>query len=125
MHNVVIGSTNIKNYIVAGTYKMDSSDSFESWQDGNFVQHRVIVTSKVNGSFDVACCNKTGSITLADFTAIFTNAEDEGVIIASVFVTNKGIQNTIEAYYKMTTKEHTLLADGTFLDVVTVSIEEK
>jgi hypothetical protein len=125
MYNVVIGQTNIKNYIIEGTYKMDSSDSYESWQDGNFVQHRVIVTSKVNGSFDVACCNKTGSITLSDFCDIFTNAEDEGVILATLHVTNKGIMKTIEAYYKMTTKEHTLLADGTFLDVLTVTIEEK
>ena len=125
MVNIVIGQTNIRDYIIEGTYKMDAVDAYESWQDGNFVQHRVIVTSKVNGSFDVACCNKTGSITLADFCSIFSNAEDEGVILASVYVTNKGAQRTIEAYYKMTTKAHTLLADGTFLDVVTVSIEEK
>lgn len=125
MHNVVISSTNIKNYIVAGTYKMDSSDSYESWLDGNFVQHRVIVTSKINGSFDVVCCNKTGSITLADFYDIFGDSQDEGVVICSVYVTNRGQQRTIEAYYKITTKEHTLLADGSFLDVLTVTIEEK
>ena len=125
MHNVVIGSTNIKNYVVAGSYKMDAQDSYESWLDGNYVQHRVIVTSKVNGSFDVVCSNKSGDITLNDLYEIFANAEDVGVVICSVYVTNKGIQKTIEAFYKITNKEHTLLADGTFLDVVTVSIEEK
>lgn len=125
MHNVVIGQTNIKNYIIEGSYKMDSQDSYESWNDGNYVQHRVIVTTKVNGSFDVVCSNKTGDITLHDFYDIFANAQETGVVLCSVYVTNKGIQKTIEAYYKITNKQHTLLADGTFLDVVTVTIEEK
>lgn len=125
MHNVVIGSTNVKNYIVEKTYKMDAQDLYESWQDGNFRQHRVIVANKVSGSFDVVCSNKTGDITLADFYNIFGSAQNNGVVMCSVYVTNKGTQKTINAYYKLTNKEHTLLADGTYLDIITVGLDER
>ena len=125
MHNVMIGTTNIKNYVVEGTYKMDASNTYESWKDGNMVEHRIIVTSKVNGSFDVVCSNKTGSITLADFYDIFDDAQTNGIITAGVYVTNRGTFEAISAYYALKNKEHTLLADGTFLDVVTVEITER
>lgn len=125
MHNLIIGSTNIKNYVIEGTYKMDSVDKYESWEDGNFRQHRVIVTKKISGSFDVVCSNKTGDITLHDFYNIFAGAQSNGVIMASVYVTNTGDQKTINAYYTLTNKEHKLLADGTFLDKITVSLEER
>lgn len=125
MHNLIIGSTNIKNYVIEGTYKMDSVDKYESWEDGNFRQHRVIVTKKISGSFDVVCSNKTGDITLSDFYHIFSSTQNNGVVLASVYVTNTGLQRTINAYFKLTNKKHTLLADGTFLDEITVSLEER
>lgn len=125
MHNLIIGTTNIKNYVIEGTYSMDSHDTYESWKDGNMVEHRIIVTSKVSGSFDVACSDKPGSITLADFYAIFANAENHGIITAGVYITNKGVFDAIEAFYSLKNKEHKLLADGTFLDVLTVEITER
>ena len=121
---VVIGSTDITPYVVEGTYKMDAKDTYESWKDGNMVEHRIIVTSKVQGSFDVVLCNKN-NMPLDDFNAIFTGAENNGVINALVYVTNKGIKKAVSAYYELTNKEHTLLADGSFLDIVTVGITER
>ena len=124
MHNIIIGQTNISDYIIEGTYEMDSTDIYESWKDANYVEHRIITTSKINGSFDVACCNKSGSIELSDFYNIFDDAATNGVITATVYVTNRGSVSAISAYYSLKNKEHTLLADGTFLDVITVELEE-
>lgn len=121
---VIIGTTDITPYVIEGTYKMDAQDTYESWQDGNKAEHRIIVTSKVKGEFNVVLCNKN-NMTLADFSDIFINAESNGVINALVKVTNKGTSKAISAYYELTNKEHTLLADGSFLDIVTVGITER
>lgn len=125
MHNIIIGQTNITGYIVADTYKMDAKAQYESWRDGNYVEHRIIVTEKVEGSFDVVCSNLDGSITLADFMDIIGDAENNGVITCNVYVTNKGASEAIDAYYEVTSKEHTLKADGTFVDVITVALKER
>lgn len=125
MHNIIIGQTNISDYIVHDTYKMDAKSQYESWMDGNYVEHRVIVTEKVEGSFDVVCSNLDGSITLADFMDIIANAENNGVITCNVYVTNKGAAEAIDAYYTVTSKEHTMKADGTFVDVITVALKER
>lgn len=125
MHNIIIGQTNITGYIVADTYKMDAKAQYESWMDGNYVEHRVIITEKVEGSFDVVCSNLDGSITLADFMDIIADAENMGVITCNVYITNKGAAEAIDAYYTVTNKEHTLKADGTFVDVITVALKER
>ena len=49
MHRIMVGTTEITDYIVDGTYEMDAEDTYESWKDGNARQHRVIITSKVSG----------------------------------------------------------------------------
>lgn len=123
MHSIVVGSTNIAGYIVDGSYDMDSTDKYESWQDGNYVEHRIIVTSKVTGSFKVVCSNET--IDLDDFRAIFDNAADNGVVNMSVWVTNQGVTKAISAYYNMKSAEHIIRADGTYIDVITVEITER
>lgn len=125
MHNIIIGQSNITNYIVDGSYQMDAKSQYESWQDGNFVEHRIIVTEKVEGSFDVVCSNKTGSITLSDFMDIITTADNNGVITCAVYVTNKGASEAIDAYYSITNKQHTLIPDGTFVDVITIALKER
>jgi len=123
MHRIMVGTTEITDYIVDGTYEMDAEDTYESWKDGNARQHRVIITSKVSGSFDVACANET--ISLADFNNIFSNAATSGHVIMNVYVTNQGTTKAITAYYHLKNKDHILRADGTYIDVVTVEVEEQ
>ena len=125
MHNIIIGQTNISAYIVHDSYKMDSAAQYESWKDGNYVEHRIIVTEKVKGSFNVVCSNNTGSITLADFMDIITTADDNGVLTCNVYVTNKGASEAIDAYYTIENTSHTMKADGTFVDVLKVTLEER
>ena len=125
MHNIIIGQTNITDYIVNDSYTMDASQVYETWQDGNYVEHRVIIAEKVQGSFEVVCSEKTGSITLADFTDIIETAADNGVITCNVYVTNKGVSEAIDAYYTIENKQHTLTADGGFVDVLEITLKER
>jgi hypothetical protein len=122
MQNVVIiGGTDITPYIVNDTYKMDEEAHYESWQDGNYVEHRVIITSKVKGKFDVVLSEQT--ITLPQFKALLN--DNNGVLTMLVYVTNAGESRAINAYYKLESKEHTPLAGGGYVDVITMEITER
>lgn len=125
MHNIIIGQTNISDYIVHDTYKMDAKAQYESWMDGNYVEHRIIVTEKVEGEFNVVCSNLDRSITLSDFMDIIEDADNNGVITCNVYVTNRGTSKVIDAYYTVTNDSHTMKTDGTFVDVITIELKER
>lgn len=123
MNNIIIGNYNITAHIVADSYRMDAEDLYESWQDGNYVEHRIITASKVRGSFEVACCNK--GYTFSDFMQVINDSDDNGVLTCAVFVTNKNEMKAISAYYSIENKKHELLADGSFIDVLEVTLTER
>lgn len=123
MQKIMIGTTDITGLIVDGTYNMDAEDKYESWQDANYVEHRIIVASKVEGSFNVVL--KSDGTSLADFVDIIEAAETNGVITALVDVTNKGSAKAISAYYKLENKTHDITASGKVVDVVTVNLKER
>lgn len=123
MQTIMIGTTPITDLIVNGTYKMDAKDIYESWKDGNYREHRVIVTSKVEGSFDVVL--PSDGTSLADFMEIIRDSEVNGVITALVDVTNRGSAEAISAYYELDNKEHNITTSGRVIDVVTVKLKER
>lgn len=122
MQMITIGSTDITGLIVDGTYKMDAKDVYKSWTDGNEREHRIVVTSKVEGSFDVVL--PSDGTSLADFMDIIEAADDEGAITALVDVTNKGATKAISAFYELENKTHDITAGGRVIDVVTVHLKE-
>lgn len=120
----IIGSTDISNLIVDGSYKMDLEPSYQSWEDGNYVEHRIYARQKIRGEFDVALGTKAGK-TLPQFKTIISNATNNNVTTAAFYVTNKGSVEAVNAYVTLTSKEHILTADGSFIDVVSVEITER
>lgn len=120
----IIGSTDISNLIVDGTYKMDLEPSYQSWEDGNYVEHRIYARQKIRGEFDVALGSKTGK-TMAQFMTILNGATTNNVTLGAFYVTNKGTVEAVNAYVKLENKEHILTADGSFIDVVSVEITER
>lgn len=123
--HLVVNDTDLTAHIVSGSYDISSEDQYESWKDGNFKEHRIIVTSKVSGSFDLACSNRTGSITLAEFLDLWDGAVDNGVITLGLYVPNKDKFELIEAYYEINPKDHILSGDGSFIDVFTIKLQER
>ena len=47
--HLLINGVDYTPYIVDGSYAIDSEDVYESWDDGNRVEHRIVVTQKVVG----------------------------------------------------------------------------
>lgn len=122
---VVVNNTDITGYIVAGSYKMYQQEESESWKDGNMMTHKVVVTQKVTGSFQVACSNKRRSITLSDFLTLWNSAVNNHVASIGVRVLNTGSFEAIECYYTIKPVQHVLSADKTFVDVIEISISER
>lgn len=120
---VVVGGIDISNYIVDGSYSINASDQYESWMDGNGVEHRIIIRSKISGSFDIGCCDKT--ITLSDFLAAWNSAVNNGVVTMGCTVLNTGTFEAIQAYYEITGKDHIKKGDGKIIDVMSVKIQER
>ena len=124
-NHLTVSNTDLTPYIVDGTYKMDTKDAYESWEDGNMMEHRVVVTSKVEGSFDIGCSNRSGGITLAHFLELWADAVDNKVATIGVYVPSVNQFKAIDCYYTITSKEHILSGDGEFIDVLTVKIQER
>lgn len=122
---VVINGHDITNYIVEGTYKMDSEDSYVSWQDGNFLEHRIITGQKIKGKFQVICSNRTNSITLEDFLNYWNQAVNNGVVTIGVYVLDTNTFEAIEAYYEIENVKHDRAGDGSFIDVLEITIQQR
>jgi hypothetical protein len=122
---VVVNNTEITNYIVEGSYKMDSSDTYESWKDGNMREHRIVIAQKINGSFQVVCSNRSNSITLANFLTLWNSAVNNGVVTLGVYVLDTDSFEAIEAYYEIENVKHDRAGDGSFIDVLEITITER
>lgn len=122
---VVVNGHDITNYIVEGTYKMDSEDSYVSWQDGNFLEHRIITGKKIKGKFQVVCSNRTNSITLEDFLNYWNQAVNNGVVTIGVYVLDTNMFEAIEAYYEIENVKHDRAGDGSFIDVLEITIQQR
>ena len=120
----IIGQTDISNLIVDDTYKMDAEGVYESWKDGNYVEHRIYTSSKIRGSFNVVLSSKN-NCTLSQFKAIIDGATTNHVLLGAFYCTNTGQMEAVNAYCKLTNKDHILTADGSFIDIVTVEITER
>ena len=121
--HLIVSGTDLTAYIVDGSYKMDTKDAYESWEDGNMLTHRVVVTSKVEGSFDIGCAEST--ITLADFLAKWQAAVVNKVATIGVYVPSLDKFRVVSCYFSITSKEHIVTASGKLIDVLTIKIEER
>lgn len=122
---VVVNNTDITNYIIEGSYQMDSNDIYESWKDGNMREHRIIVVHKVSGKFQVVCSNRNNSITLHDFLTLWNGAVDNGVVTLGVYILDTDSTEMIEAYYDIENVKHDRAGDGSFIDVLEIKITER
>lgn len=123
--HVIINNTDMTPYIVDGSYKIRTEDEYESWKDGNKIEHRIITSSKVTGSFDIACSNRANSITLANFLAALDAATNNGVLTMGIYVPTTNSLEAINCYYEKENTEHILSGDGSFIDVLTITIKER
>ncbi len=123
--HVVVNNMDLTPYIVSGSYDVYSEDTYESWNDGNMVEHRIVVTDKVMGSFEIGCSDKRDGITLSDFLTNWNAATDNKVVTIGLYIPNKDKFEAFNCYYSIRPKEHILTGNGDFIDVLTIEIKER
>lgn len=123
---VVIGNTDITPYIDWQSYKMDRKPAYESWKDGNYIEHRIYVRTRLEGSFRVWLAGINGMDTEA-FINLIESATANHVTTMGVYdpVSGSTTVKAIEAYVDITPGKHREMMNGDYFDILTVKVSEK
>lgn len=121
--HLTVNGTDMTDYIVDGSYNVKTVNAYESWKDGYLVEHRVIVSSKVEGEFSILCSDKT--ISLADFLTAWNAAVSNGVATIGLYIPTSNSFEAIECYFAINNPEHIKRTDDTFVDVLTITVKER
>lgn len=124
MNLVTVNDIDITPYINKKSYKVNSKMEYESWQDGNFVEHRIQVRKRITGSFEIAVYGYQ-DMDLQAFLDNWNEAVNNGAVTMGLFVQNDNQFKAIEAYYSMSGVTHHELLNGDYYDRLTVSISER
>lgn len=123
--HLIINGVDYTPYIVKDSYDINTSDIYESWKDGNSLEHRVIIAQKVSGSVQIVCTEQGDWLRAADYIADLAAATDNGVLTALVFVPSLNTSRVIECYYENTNVNHIKSLGGKFTDVFELKITER
>lgn len=120
-----VAENDLTKYIVEDSYDINTTDKYEAWEDGNMVEHRIVVTSKVSGSFEILCSNHSNTISLARFLELWNSVTVNKVATIGVYVPIINEFKAIECYFSMESSKHILEPNGDFVDVIKVKIQER
>lgn len=121
----VVNSTDITDYIIKDTYEVNSEPVYTSWEDANYVEHRVYVRDKVRGSFEVITFGTTPRTALVAFLNILKAATSNNVLTIGLYVENEGTFQALNCFYTVESTQHSVTDDGRYVDRAKISIEER
>ena len=121
----VVDSTDITDYIIKDTYEVNSEPVYTSWEDANYVEHRVYVRDKVRGSFEVITFGTTPRTALVAFLDILKAATSNNVLTIGLYVENEGTFQALNCFYTVESTQHSVTDDGRYVDRAKISIEER
>lgn len=119
-----IGNNDFTDHIVNETYKINSEEINETYEDCNAVTHHIYIRSKVKGSFDMAF--KTQAEYSA-FLAVFHAAKSSSTNSWNIIVTpnNTLAQVTIDARVTFSPVRELTVSRTDIIRRMTVDIEER
>ena len=123
--HLIINGVDYTPNIVEGSYKIDSEDAYESWNDGNMIEHRIVVSSKVTGSVQLLCSELGNWPRVSALLADINAATDNHVLTCGVYVPSRGAVEAINCYYELKSASHIKSIGGKFTDVFTLEIKER
>lgn len=121
---VIVNGTDITPWIVPGSYSMKVENLFESWLDGNYVEHRVYTRAHMVGSFKVWMAEVRG-MDLDDFITIWDGATNNHITTMVVYDSTTNSMKAINAYCSITPDEHQQLANDKYYDVLNIEVTER
>lgn len=118
-----IGSTDLSQYADIQNYNINEVDVFQSWTDGNWIDHRDVVRTRITGT--VLLGFKTAASWSAFQTLLSSQRNAAGYYPATLYVNNTGTTETIDAFLDMTNATKWDLVNDRFWRVQTVTVTER
>lgn len=101
---VKIGNTDITQYVQEKSYKIDSDPKYSTWEDGNHIKHRRLLSAGVpKGSMELVF------LTSSDYSAFLSLIEantSDGKVTMTFPVRNINTSVTAAVYIKISTVRH-------------------
>lgn len=123
--HLVINGVDYTPHIVDDSYDINSNDVYESWEDGNKVEHRIPVTKKISGAVQILCSEKSGWLHVEDFLADLNAATDNSVLTCGVFVPNLNAFKALDCYYTLKNTSHIKDGSNLFSDIFELELKER
>lgn len=121
----VVNSIDITDYIIKDTYEINTEPIYTSWDDANYVEHRVYVRDKVKGSFEFITFGDAPRVAFLDFLNILKAATTNNVLTIGLYVQNEGTFQAINCFYTIESTQHAPTTDGRYVDRAVIRIEER
>ena len=118
-----IGSTDLSQYADIQNYNINEVDVFQSWTDGNWIDHRDVVRTRITGT--VLLGFKTAASWSAFQTLLASQRNAAGYYPVTLYVNNTGTTETIDAFLDMTNATKWDLVNDRFWRVQTVKVTER
>ena len=118
-----IGSTDLSQYADIQNYNINEADVFQSWTDGNWIDHRDMVRTRITGT--VLLGFKTAASWSAFQTILASQRNAAGYYPVTLYVNNTGTTETIDAFLDMTNATKWDLVNDRFWRVQTVKVTER
>ena len=118
-----IGNTDLTDYVDIQNYDVQKEPIYEEWTDGNYVNHRNIVRTRINGTVKVGFRNSTD---VASFLSVLSsNVQTGGYYPASVFTNDDNTLNTANIFISDVAEIKRDLVNGRVWHEYTLEIEER
>lgn len=118
-----IGTTDLTDYADIQNFNINKQDVFQEWTDGNWIDHRDIVRTRIAGSFQLGFKD---SADWSAFLALLTSQKDEaGYYPVTTYVNNTGAAETINAFLDIQVAGKWNLVNNRFWQTVTVNLTQR
>lgn len=102
------------------SHDVQREDVYETWTDGNWIDHRVIARTRISGKVKLGFDR---AVDFAAFAAQLDSARDaEGFYAITVYCQNTGTMETVNAFLDVSTEAKWDLINGRQWQVATIKI---
>lgn len=120
---IQIGSTDLTAYADIQNFNINREDVYESWTDGNWIDHREIVRTRIRGTFQLGF---KASAAWESFLALMSSEQDAaGFFPVTVYVQNTGSTETIDAFLDITGAAKWDWVNDRFWRTISVTLTER
>lgn len=118
-----LGSTDLTVRLNTRSYVMNKEPVFESWTDGNSIEHRVKTRDRITGTVAIEFNNATDLSTF--MTLLSSSITADGYYSVTAYVVNTDTTETINAFLDMTATAEWDFVNSRQRHVLTITVTQR